>query len=207
MSGAEHKYPTNPLKSLLETLRPLGVLARQLADGLSKSTPQRGTATQRPELPGRNHLGSMGCAPYLRRSIQDALFAQGFIHAQERLWQMDFNRRLGAGRLSEILGPDAVPLDRWLRTLGIRRISEAQPAETDPEALALMETYAAGVNAFIDKGDYPVEMDLLDYHPEPWVPADSHRLDQDDGLGAQCELGDRNPTGKTDRYIRTGKSC
>ncbi|MEJ2487725.1 MAG: penicillin acylase family protein [Anaerolineales bacterium] len=57
-------------------------------------------------------------------ALNDVFFAQGFIHAQERLWQMDFNRRLGSGRLSEILGADAIPLDRWIRTLSVRRVAE-----------------------------------------------------------------------------------
>src|SRR5512140_901405 len=60
------------------------------------------------------------------KNTPDLVFAQGFIHAQERLWQMDFNRRLVSGRLSEILGPVSVPLDRWMRTLTMRRVAESE---------------------------------------------------------------------------------
>jgi len=173
MSDTKQKTPTNPLKSIQETLRPLGVLARSWL-----------TRSPNPSHKGDQQLKGLDApveiiwdhwdVPHIyAESMKDGLFAQGFIHAQERLWQMDFNRRLGAGRLSEILGADAIPLDRWLRTLGVRRISEAQTAETDPQTLLLLEAYAAGVNAYIDTGVYPVEMALLDYHPEPWSPADS----------------------------------
>jgi len=106
-------------------------------------------------------------------SLDDVFFAQGFIHAQERLWQMDFNRHLCAGRLSEILGADAVPLDRWMRTLSIRRFSETQASEVENAATPIMEAYAAGVNAFIDRGKLPVEITFLGYKPEPWSPVDS----------------------------------
>ncbi|MFC2031459.1 penicillin acylase family protein, partial [Chloroflexota bacterium] len=51
----------------------------------------------------------------------DLFFAQGFVHAQDRLWQMELNRRIVAGRLSEVIGPRSVPVDRWVRTLGMRR--------------------------------------------------------------------------------------
>ena len=106
-------------------------------------------------------------------TLDDVFFAQGFIHAQERFWQMDFNRRLGAGRLSEILGPDAVPLDRWIRTLSVRRVAEAQAKEIKNKATLALEAYAAGVNAFLEQGKMPLEIMILDYQPEPWSPADS----------------------------------
>ena len=60
-------------------------------------------------------------------SFEDAVFAQGFVHAQDRLWQMDFRRRLGTGRLAEVLGPAALPTDRFIRTLGLRARGARQP--------------------------------------------------------------------------------
>jgi penicillin amidase len=107
------------------------------------------------------------------RSEADALFAQGFVHAQERLWQMDFNRRLVAGRLSEILGSVALPLDRWMRILGLRRSTEGQESMLGPELRSLLERYVAGINAVIAKGPLPVEFDLLGFSPEPWSFTDS----------------------------------
>ena len=106
-------------------------------------------------------------------STHDVLFAQGFVHAQERLWQMDFNRRLVAGRLSEILGPVSVPLDRWIRTLTMRHVAECEVELLDEESRSFIEAYAAGVNACIEYEPLPLECRLLGYTPEPWMVADS----------------------------------
>src|SRR5512138_1788115 len=94
-------------------------------------------------------------------NIQDLFKAQGFVHAQERLWQMDFNRRLVAGRLSEILGAVSVPLDRWMRTLTMRRVAESEAVALDGESRSLLEAYAAGVNACIESEPLPLEFRLL----------------------------------------------
>ncbi len=103
----------------------------------------------------------------------DLLFAQGFVHAQDRLWQMDFNRRLVSGRLAEVLGAVALPVDRWMRTIGMRRAAEQDVAALTPGTRADLEAYAAGVNAHIGRGPLPVEYALLRYRPEPWGPADT----------------------------------
>ena len=65
-----------------------------------------------------------GVAHIYAAEIKDALFAQGYVHAQDRLWQMEFNRRMVAGRLSEVLGKASLPLDRWMRILSMRRTAE-----------------------------------------------------------------------------------
>ncbi len=103
----------------------------------------------------------------------DALFAQGLVHAQDRLWQMDFQRRLVAGRLSEILGQATLPVDRWMRTLGMRRVAEQEAALLTGETRAAVAAYVAGVNAAIAQERLPIEFTLLRYRPEPWTPADS----------------------------------
>lgn len=103
----------------------------------------------------------------------DLMFAQGFVHAQDRLWQMEFNRRLVAGRLSEILGEVAVPLDRWLRILGFRRAAEPEPSLLPPSLFKLIHAYATGVNTFIEMRRYPLEFSLLRYEPQTWTVADS----------------------------------
>ena len=107
-------------------------------------------------------------------SLEDASFALGYAHAQDRLWQMEMSRRIAAGRLSEIVGPGGLETDRFLRTLGVRRSAEANLATLDAETRRLTEAYAAGVNAFIGSDPVlPIEFWLTGARPEPWVPADS----------------------------------
>ncbi len=106
-------------------------------------------------------------------SLADLFMAQGFVHAQDRLWQMEMNRRLAAGRLAELLGPAAVDADRRMRTLLLRRVAEQEVALLSPETLTLLEAYAAGVNACIDREHLPIEFLLLRARPQPWVPADT----------------------------------
>ena len=106
---------------------------------------------------------------------RDAAFALGFVHAQDRLFQMDLMRRYGAGRLAEWFGAPALPLDRFTRTLGLYRAAQAQLAHQSPELQAVLRAYAAGVNAWIfsHSGALPPEYYLLHVAPEPWVPADT----------------------------------
>ena len=105
----------------------------------------------------------------------DGYFALGFAHAQDRLFQMDFMRRLGAGRLSEVVGAATVAADRTMRTLGLYRLAEANLPLLAPEVQDALAAYSAGVNAFLDhrSGALPPEFQLLWYSPEPWRPADS----------------------------------
>ena len=99
----------------------------------------------------------------------------GFLHGQDRLWQMEFNRRAGQGRLAEVLGEAALPADRYLRTLGLARPPSARWPSCTPPTLALLEAYAAGVNAAIAGYGLalPPEFLLLRHRPEPWRPVDS----------------------------------
>ena len=109
-------------------------------------------------------------------SLLDASFALGFVHAQDRLWQMEFQRRLGAGRLAEILGAAALPSDRFMRTLGFYRLAEASLAHLEPDTVAWLQAYADGVNAFLQSrtGPLPPEFLILRHGElEPWRPADS----------------------------------
>ena len=106
---------------------------------------------------------------------RDLFFAQGFVHAQDRLWQMEFNRRVAGGRLSEIFGTTTLDTDRFLRTVGLRRAAEAEAAQLDEETKGVLDAYAAGVNAFITsrRGRLPLEFALLRFAPDPWSAADS----------------------------------
>jgi len=108
----------------------------------------------------------------------DLFFAQGFVHAQDRFWQMDFWRHIGSGTLSEMFGQGELKTDLFLRTLGWARVSQEEIAQMDPATLALLEDYADGVNAYLadHKGsalslEYAV-LTLLNpgYQPQPWEP-------------------------------------
>jgi penicillin G amidase len=109
------------------------------------------------------------------RDDEDAAFGLGFVHAQERLFQMELQRRAGAGRLAEIFGPQAVDLDRQMRVLGLHRAAEADFTSLSAEMNRALGAYAAGVNAFLTsrRGALPPEFWLLGFTPEPWRPADS----------------------------------
>jgi penicillin amidase len=103
----------------------------------------------------------------------DLYFAQGFCHGQDRLWQMDFYRRAVRGRVSEMAGPEGLPVDRLMRTLGIYRVAEAEEAALDPELRTLLERFCEGVNAAAaDASARPFEMQLLKLEFDPWRPAD-----------------------------------
>jgi len=109
------------------------------------------------------------------KSLNDAYFAVGFAHAQDRLFQMEMMRRAGAGRLAETIGESGLPTDRLMRTLGLYRQAQAQAAAASPALKAALDAYAAGVNAFLAqrRGVLPPEFQLLGITPEPWKPADS----------------------------------
>jgi penicillin amidase len=106
---------------------------------------------------------------------QDIAFGLGFAHAQDRLFQMELMRRYGAGRLAEIVGADAVPVDRQMRVLGIYRAAAEAFASLPAAVQRSLEAYSAGVNAFLAqrRGALPPEFMLLRFAPEPWRPADS----------------------------------
>lgn len=108
------------------------------------------------------------------RNDRDAFFALGFVHAQERMWQMDYKRRLGQGRLSEILGVDALPTDKMMRTLGLRDAAQSALSGLAPGERAALGAYAAGVNAWIAAArELPPEYHVYGIRPEPWHEADS----------------------------------
>jgi penicillin amidase len=106
-------------------------------------------------------------------NTNDAYFVQGYLHAKFRLWQMEFQTRAAAGRLSEIIGPKALDYDRDKRRLGMVFAAEnsLKDIEKDPETLANCNSYTAGVNAYIEsltESSLPIEYKLLAYKPEKW---------------------------------------
>ena len=108
-------------------------------------------------------------------SLDDLVEAQGYVMAQDRLWQMDLLRRLARGQLSEILGPKTLSIDKQYRTLGFSRAAERDIALLDAESRKLMDAYCRGVNKFIEQHqmNLPVEFSLLNYKPQPWQVSDS----------------------------------
>jgi penicillin G amidase len=108
-------------------------------------------------------------------SEHDAMVALGVVHAQDRLWQMDMQRRAAQGRLSEIFGTVTVPFDRMFRIVGLLRISEAIERQLPDDTRRRLQWYSDGVNAWraASSGALPVEFDLLRYDPEKWTPLHS----------------------------------
>ncbi len=114
--------------------------------------------------------------PHIRaQSLDDLLVAQGYVVAQDRLWQMDLLRRAAAGELSEIFGAVAVDHDVESRTLGFTQAADAALAAMPPDRRGMLEAYARGVNAYIDQraDRLPAEFIVLRYKPRPWAARDT----------------------------------
>jgi len=164
--------PVGPLPSLGSLLDP--------TTGLwSVSFGNRGLQTQTIRVPGLSAPVTvvrdvMGVPHIYAQNDTDGWFALGFVHAQDRLWQMDIQYRAAAGRLSEVLGASYLSTDEFFRTIGLARIAaSAAPAREQAGEIdaPVMIAYTAGVNAYIsalDPPDYPLEFKLLGYAPEAW---------------------------------------
>ena len=104
---------------------------------------------------------------------RDAIFGLGFVHAQDRLWQMEFQRRIGHGRLSEVFGAGTIPQDRFLRTVGFGRAARSAWERLPDDARRQIDAYVAGVNAFLATDpSLPPEFTLLRFKPAPWTGPD-----------------------------------
>ena len=145
-----------------------------------------------PQLDGEVALAGLGDEVTVQRdelgiptitagTADDLFFAQGYVHAQDRFWEMDFRRHVTSGRLSELFGESQLATDSFLRTLGWRAIAEQEVEALDETARAYYEAYADGVNAYLDDhqgADASFEYAVLglqndEYEIEPWTPADS----------------------------------
>ncbi|MGA2856845.1 MAG: penicillin acylase family protein [Candidatus Sulfotelmatobacter sp.] len=139
-----------------------------------------------PQLDGRLQISGLSAAVTVTRdshgvpdieasSLEDLFFAQGYVTAQDRLWQMDVMRRYGAGELSEILGEDRLKIDREQRILGLRAAARRSLQMAGPRDHAFLEAYARGVNAYIGTHGHrlPIEFRILGYAPKPWLAEDS----------------------------------
>lgn len=109
------------------------------------------------------------------QSLDDLFFAQGYVTAQDRLWQMDVMRRYAAGELSAAMGPGYIKVDREQRLLGLREVARRSVEQASPEVRAQLEAYARGVNAYVAEHHYalPLEMRVLRYFPRAWTAEDS----------------------------------
>ena len=134
----------------------------------------------------RDHFG----IPHIRAgSTHDAFFAQGFVHAQDRLWQLEFDRRRAEGRWAECAGATAIDQDRFMRRLRIVDSAKADYDAFNAETKAMCDAYTAGVNAFIDSTTaLPVEYGLLDLQPRPWEPWISGAIFSSSPIGLRNRL-------------------
>jgi penicillin amidase len=108
------------------------------------------------------------------QSERDAHFALGFLHAQDRLWQLEMNRRIAAGRLAEVVGRSGLETDRFMRTLGVQRAAHANVRNLDADTRQHLDAYAAGINAFLATDPLlPLEFLMLRVKPQPWTPEQS----------------------------------
>ena len=124
---------------------------------------------------------ALGIPTITASTTDDLFFAEGFVHAQDRFWEMDFRRHVTSGRLSELFGVTQLGTDRFLRTLGWRQLAEQEVAELDEATRSYYDAYAEGVNAYLadhDGADASFEYAVLglqntDYEIEAWTAADS----------------------------------
>lgn len=151
-----------------------------------RGLPQREGTVQLPGLGAQVRVvrDANGIPNIYAATTQDLFAAQGYIHASERMWQMEVWRRIGAGRLSELFGDDSLDNDKFIRTLGWRRAAEADWAIMSGEGRLALESYASGVNAWLAQhGDLPIPFviaglqgaggGLSGFRPEPWTPIDT----------------------------------
>lgn len=165
------------LRGLLYILAVLGLTGLVGWQYLRGSLPQTSGRIALPglHLPVEVVRDRHGIPHIYAETLRDANFALGFAHAQDRLWQMEMNRRTAAGRLSELFGPSTLDTDKFLRTLGIHRHARATFEHLDPDTQEIFQAYADGVNAFLATNTRPLppEFLLLWHTPEPWSAADS----------------------------------
>lgn len=114
--------------------------------------------------------------PHIRgKKLEDIFMGLGFAHAQDRLWQMEVNRRLGAGRMAELFGESALPIDKFFRTLGFKDKAEKAYNALPDATKSILIAYAEGVNAYLStrRGALPIEFITAGITPEPWHPVNS----------------------------------
>lgn len=121
------------------------------------------------------YKSELGVTQIFADNESDMYFTLGYMHAQDRLWQMDLSRRVAEGRLSEILGKDALDYDVLFRTVGINRSCNKQFEKLSLKSKSILSAYSSGINFFIEQNskNLPLEFDILNYKPELWKPEHS----------------------------------
>jgi len=124
------------------------------------------------------YKSELGVSHIFAENEEDMYFSLGYIHAQDRLWQMDLGRRVAEGRLSEILGKELLDYDILFRTIGIDRTVLKQYDKLSSKSRSVLEAYSRGVNSFMEENssNLPLEFDILDYKPDTWKPEHSLEL-------------------------------
>src|SRR3954467_5961185 len=165
-----------------------GVQAGLLSGGLGAGAVAAGVAVlwhrlprrPLPQVKGTVEVAGLGGPVRVRRGRwggahiegdvrEDLYFAQGYCHGQDRLWQMDFYRRVVEGRVAEMAGEEGLAVDRLMRTLGIRRFARREEAQLDPALRAQLERFCPGVNqAAADARALPFELQVLRQRFKPW---------------------------------------
>jgi penicillin amidase len=114
---------------------------------------------------------ALGVPHIYAQNLNDLVFAQGIVHAQDRLFQMELNRRLATGTLSELVGKDAIDTDRAVRVFGFHRLAAKDEVLLDDEISNLLDNYLAGINAYLSSNyqKLPIELKMLGKKPEPWT--------------------------------------
>jgi penicillin amidase len=127
------------------------------------------------ELPATVSRDAAGVPHIGARALRDAYFAVGWTHAQDRMWQMELQRRIGSGRLAELVGEAGLGNDRFMRTLGLHRLAEASVERLDKPTREALQSYAEGINAWLHDNWHrlPPEFVALRTSAEPWTPADT----------------------------------
>jgi penicillin G amidase len=147
---------------------------------LHKGFPQLNGETSIPGLSGRVEVirDQFGIPHLYAANEEDLLMAQGYVHAQDRLWQMETFRRVASGTLSEVGGREMVGLDHWMRLIGVSRIRKLLAGRIIDEQKPLAEAYLLGINTFIEqhKNNLPIEFQKLGLVPRPWKTEDLYNV-------------------------------
>ncbi|MFL6178577.1 MAG: penicillin acylase family protein, partial [Actinomycetes bacterium] len=183
-SGGKRRKWLETLVVVVGVLALLAIVATVAAGWLvQRSFPQTTGEVSLPGLDGPVDVlrDDLGVPTIEATTSHDLFYAQGYVHAQDRFWEMDVRRHITSGRLSEMFGESQVDTDKFVRTLGWRTVAEKELEILSPETMDALQAYADGVNAYL-AGRSPTEVSLeyaalavsaRGYQIEPWTPADS----------------------------------
>ena len=172
-----NKYFKN-ISGIIIIFVPLIILLGLLFNTLSKRSfyPTNGNVNVSGlKSPVKVYFDEFGVPQILAGNEDDAYFTLGYVHARDRLWQMDLTRRVADGRLSELFGSGTINFDKLFRTIGINRFCYLWYNELSPKSKHVLDSYVKGINKFIEThyNNLPVEFDALNYKPDPWKPEHS----------------------------------